>query len=152
MKGNEKNDIKKNASSTTVITAQANIMHDMSRKQLSHASTSGYSTDYEDDGTEHIGIADDGVGIADDIGIKQKQTTKTKTKTNTGDKGNKDGDKGALGWLVRTKFFRKKIDQAYDDMDVDGSGQIDFKEFYAGVLSIYLWLANNSAPGASEVR
>ena len=51
-------------------------------------------------------------------------------------------------WLCRTKYFQKICLMAYDTIDSDGSGQIDEKELYAGLLLIHLQLGMYAGPAA----
>ena len=51
-------------------------------------------------------------------------------------------------WLCRTKYFQKMCYMAFDAIDSDGSGQIDEKELYAGLLLIHLQLGMYAGPAA----
>jgi hypothetical protein len=54
-------------------------------------------------------------------------------------------------WLARTKFFKTMVHQAFEDIDADGSGDIDEKELYSGLLLIHLKLGAYAGPAACKV-
>lgn len=51
-------------------------------------------------------------------------------------------------WLSRTKAFTKMSDSAFDIVDADGSGEVDEKELYSGLLLIHLKLGCYAGPAA----
>jgi hypothetical protein len=55
-------------------------------------------------------------------------------------------------WLTKTKFFQNMIDSVFTDIDQDGSGDIDEKELYSGLLLIHLKLGAYAGPAACKVR
>lgn len=55
-------------------------------------------------------------------------------------------------WLARRKFFVKMADQAFELVDADGSGDVDEKELYSGLLLIHLKLGCYAGPAACRVR
>lgn len=54
-------------------------------------------------------------------------------------------------WLCRTKFFRNMCDWAFTVVDQDGSGSVDEKELYSGLLLIHLKLGSYAGPAACKV-
>ena len=54
-------------------------------------------------------------------------------------------------WLSRTKYFRNLSNWAFDVVDTDGSGSVDEKELYAGLLLIHLKLGSYAGPAACKV-
>ena len=56
--------------------------------------------------------------------------------------------KAESGWLFRSKRFQKLCDNVFDAVDTDGSGSIDEKELYAGLLLIHLKLGAYAGPAA----
>jgi len=57
---------------------------------------------------------------------------------------------GHSSWLTRSKTFRKMSDYAFDSVDVDGSGSVDEKELYSGLLLIHLKLGLYAGPAACK--
>ena len=55
-------------------------------------------------------------------------------------------------WLARTSFFKNMVDNAFAAIDADGSGDIDEKELYSGLLLIHLQLGAYAGPAACKVR
>jgi len=55
------------------------------------------------------------------------------------------------GWLSRSKYFRQLTDQAFELVDQDGSGEVDEKELYSGLLLIHLKLGSYAGPAACKV-
>lgn len=51
-------------------------------------------------------------------------------------------------WLCRTRHFAKLCDWAFDVVDTDGSGSVDEKELYSGLLLIHLKLGTYAGPAA----
>lgn len=51
-------------------------------------------------------------------------------------------------WLTRTKRFRQLSNWAFDVIDTDGSGSVDEKELYSGLLLIHLKLGCYAGPAA----
>ena len=49
---------------------------------------------------------------------------------------------------TRSKNFKKLTDWAFKTIDADGSGQVDKKELYTGLLMIHLKLATYAGPAA----
>lgn len=54
-------------------------------------------------------------------------------------------------FLTRSKTFQSLVNWSFDQVDTDGSGTIDKKELYAGLLLIHLHLAVYAGPAACEV-
>eukprot|EP00546_Thalassionema_frauenfeldii_P006672 CAMPEP_0178913562 /NCGR_PEP_ID=MMETSP0786-20121207/10912_1 /TAXON_ID=186022 /ORGANISM="Thalassionema frauenfeldii, Strain CCMP 1798" /LENGTH=265 /DNA_ID=CAMNT_0020586319 /DNA_START=69 /DNA_END=863 /DNA_ORIENTATION=- len=57
---------------------------------------------------------------------------------------------GHTSWLTRSKTFRRMSDWAFDAVDVDGSGCVDEKELYSGLLLIHLKLGVYAGPAACK--
>jgi hypothetical protein len=55
-------------------------------------------------------------------------------------------------YLCRTKFFKGMIANAFELVDQDGSGTIDEKELYSGLLLIHLKLGTYAGPAACKVN
>lgn len=55
-------------------------------------------------------------------------------------------------WLCRTKFFRDLMESSFELVDQDGSGSVDEKELYSGLLLIHLKLGVYAGPAACKVR
>lgn len=55
-------------------------------------------------------------------------------------------------FLSRSKWFQKLSDNAFDLVDQDGSGCVDEKELYSGLLLIHLKLGSYAGPAACKVR
>ena len=51
-------------------------------------------------------------------------------------------------WFCRTKYFQKMCRVAFDAIDSDGSGTMDEKELYAGLLLLHLQLGMYAGPAA----
>lgn len=51
-------------------------------------------------------------------------------------------------WFCRTKYFKQLCDTAFDGVDLDGSGSVDEKELYSGLLLIHLKLGCYAGPAA----
>lgn len=51
-------------------------------------------------------------------------------------------------WLTRSKRFRQLSNWAFDVIDTDGSGNVDEKELYSGLLLIHLKLGCYAGPAA----
>ena len=51
-------------------------------------------------------------------------------------------------WLSRTAWFSKMADWAFQVVDADGSGEVDEKELYSGLLLIHLKLGCYAGPAA----
>jgi len=56
--------------------------------------------------------------------------------------------KGGKSWLSRSKRFQEMVDNVFVSIDTDGSGEIDKKELYAGLILIHLRLAAYVGPAA----
>jgi hypothetical protein len=54
-------------------------------------------------------------------------------------------------FLCRSKFFKDMSTSAFDLVDVDGSGTVDEKELYSGLLLIHLKLGTYAGPAACRV-
>jgi Ca2+-binding EF-hand superfamily protein len=52
------------------------------------------------------------------------------------------------GWLTRGKRFKELSNWAFDAVDADGSGSVDEKELYSGLLLIHLKLGCYAGPAA----
>jgi Ca2+-binding EF-hand superfamily protein len=52
------------------------------------------------------------------------------------------------GWLARSKRFKELSNWAFDAIDTDGSGCVDEKELYSGLLLIHLKLGCYAGPAA----
>ena len=53
-------------------------------------------------------------------------------------------------WVCRTKYFQSICDQAFATIDIDGSGCVDEKELYTGLLLIHLQLGMYAGPAACK--
>mmetsp|Transcript_38401 Transcript_38401/g.59320 ORF Transcript_38401/g.59320 Transcript_38401/m.59320 type:complete len:333 (-) Transcript_38401:337-1335(-) len=53
-------------------------------------------------------------------------------------------------WLAKTKFFTTMVNKAFDDIDGDGSNDIDEKELYSGLLLIHLQMGAYAGPAACK--
>lgn len=53
-------------------------------------------------------------------------------------------------WLARTSFFQNILEWAFDEVDADGSGHVDEKELYSGLLLIHLKLGTYAGPAACK--
>lgn len=53
-------------------------------------------------------------------------------------------------FLTRTKFFQEMLKWAFDQVDADGSGTVDEKELYSGLLLIHLKLGTYAGPAACK--
>jgi hypothetical protein len=51
-------------------------------------------------------------------------------------------------WLCRTKLFQDACKSAFEAVDMDGSGAVDEKELYSGLLLIHLKLGMYAGPAA----
>jgi EF-hand domain pair len=51
-------------------------------------------------------------------------------------------------WLCRTKLFQNACNTAFEAVDLDGSGTVDEKELYSGLLLIHLKLGTYAGPAA----
>ena len=51
-------------------------------------------------------------------------------------------------WLFRNRRFQRTCDAVFDAIDTDGSGSVDEKELYAGLLLIHLKLGAYAGPAA----
>jgi Ca2+-binding EF-hand superfamily protein len=56
----------------------------------------------------------------------------------------------AASWFCRTKYFQQMCDTAFDGIDVDGSGEVDAKELYSGLLLIHLKMGCYAGPAACK--
>ena len=59
---------------------------------------------------------------------------------------------GKKSWLCQTKFFKDMISSSFDMVDQDGSGSVDEKELYSGLLLIHLKMGVYAGPAACKVR
>lgn len=59
---------------------------------------------------------------------------------------------GKKSWLCQTKFFKDMISSSFEMVDQDGSGSIDEKELYSGLLLIHLKMGVYAGPAACKVR
>jgi len=57
---------------------------------------------------------------------------------------------GGGSWLSRTSNFRKMSNWAFEVVDTDGSGCVDEKELYSGLLLIHLKLGSYAGPAACK--
>lgn len=58
--------------------------------------------------------------------------------------------KPRASFLCRTKAFRHLCDSVFDNIDTDGSGSVDEKELYSGLLLIHLQLGMYLGPAACK--
>jgi Ca2+-binding EF-hand superfamily protein len=56
----------------------------------------------------------------------------------------------ASSWFCRTKYFRQMCDTAFAGIDLDGSGEVDEKELYSGLLLIHLKMGCYAGPAACK--
>jgi hypothetical protein len=63
-------------------------------------------------------------------------------------KVNKVAQTAEHGWLFRNKRFQSMCNAVFEAVDTDGSGSIDEKELYAGLLLIHLKLGAYAGPAA----
>ena len=75
-----------------------------------------------------------------------KVTTAPVASTQDASAGSKKKKTGNM-W-TRSKNFKKLTDWAFKTIDADGSGQVDKKELYTGLLMIHLKLATYAGPAA----
>jgi hypothetical protein len=61
---------------------------------------------------------------------------------------NTDDRSTRVSWLCRTRYFQKMCDSAFEVVDQDGSGAVDEKELYSGLLLIHLKLGTYAGPAA----
>ena len=54
-------------------------------------------------------------------------------------------------WLCQTTFFKNMSKWAFETVDADGSGEVDEKELYSGLLLIHLKLGSYAGPAACKV-
>eukprot|EP00547_Thalassionema_nitzschioides_P004382 CAMPEP_0194200360 /NCGR_PEP_ID=MMETSP0156-20130528/994_1 /TAXON_ID=33649 /ORGANISM="Thalassionema nitzschioides, Strain L26-B" /LENGTH=302 /DNA_ID=CAMNT_0038925341 /DNA_START=80 /DNA_END=988 /DNA_ORIENTATION=+ len=64
--------------------------------------------------------------------------------------GKKQSTESHTSWLTRSKNFRRMSDWAFEAVDVDGSGCVDEKELYSGLLLIHLKLGTYAGPAACK--
>lgn len=55
---------------------------------------------------------------------------------------------GRASWFSRTHYFKEMSNWAFDVVDLDGSGFVDEKELYSGLLLIHLKLGSYAGPAA----
>ena len=60
--------------------------------------------------------------------------------------------KSSKSWLTRTKYFQRAIDAAFEQIDVDKSGDVTLEELYAGLLLIHLKMAAYVGAPACKVN
>lgn len=82
------------------------------------------------------------------------QKAVTVTSQDDAKKGHTHDEKKDLhkSFLCRTKFFKEMIQSSFELVDQDGSGTIDEKELYSGLLLIHLKLGTYAGPAACKVR
>jgi hypothetical protein len=56
------------------------------------------------------------------------------------------------GLFCKTRFFHNMCQSAFEVVDADGSGEVDEKELYSGLLLIHLKLGTYAGPAACKVR
>lgn len=80
----------------------------------------------------------------------QTPTTSNSTVTFQDNKPKPKKPKAKLktSWLSRSKWFTKLSDNAFAVVDADGSGEVDEKELYSGLLLIHLKLGCYAGPAA----
>ena len=66
------------------------------------------------------------------------------------EKGDDSSSIPGTSWLCRTKTFQKVCDDAFKSIDTDGSGGVDEKELYSGLLLIHLKLGMYLGPAACK--
>lgn len=86
-------------------------------------------------------------------GLKEKNKPSINLKYDASNKGIKslqdvDKVKGGTSWFLKSKRFQKLVDNVFLSIDTDGSGEIDKKELYAGLIMIHLRLAAYVGPAA----
>jgi hypothetical protein len=60
--------------------------------------------------------------------------------------------KSSKSWLTRTKYFQRAIDAAFEQIDVDKSGDVTLEELHAGLLLIHLKMAAYVGAPACKVN
>jgi len=65
-------------------------------------------------------------------------------------RGRSKGKLPASNWLTRTRFFGNLCNSIFHYVDDDGSGTIDEKELYSGLLMMHLKLATYAGPAACK--
>merc|ERR1711862_334169 len=70
--------------------------------------------------------------------IKRQPVSKNNEATTQSPPSNPESKSSQSSWLTRTKTFKRISDWAFDSVDVDGSGCVDEKELYSGLLLIHL--------------
>ena len=88
---------------------------------------------------------------------KATGTYKTSVIPEESDKQSKDREESSppnkkKSWLSGSKYFQQMSDSAFDAIDADGSGEVDEKELYSGLLLIHLKLGSMAGPAACKVR
>mmetsp|Transcript_23285 Transcript_23285/g.64961 ORF Transcript_23285/g.64961 Transcript_23285/m.64961 type:complete len:215 (+) Transcript_23285:237-881(+) len=63
----------------------------------------------------------------------------------------KEDEAPKASWLCRTRYFRNLCNNAFELIDTDGSGEVDEKELYSGLLLIHLKLGTMAGPAACKV-
>jgi hypothetical protein len=70
--------------------------------------------------------------------------------TNNNNNNNKDIST-KKGYFCKTRFFHNMCQSAFQVVDADGSGDVDEKELYSGLLLIHLKLGTYAGPAACKV-
>lgn len=99
------------------------------------------------------GMTDEATGsiIFEDINSPNAQTTKTASMSHLRLQSNTKRA-SSKSYLSKSKWFQKMSAAAFDVVDQDGSGCVDEKELYSGLLLIHLKLGSYAGPAACKVR
>jgi hypothetical protein len=69
----------------------------------------------------------------------------------TNDNNNNKDISTKKGYFCKTRFFHNMCQSAFQVVDADGSGDVDEKELYSGLLLIHLKLGTYAGPAACKV-
>jgi Ca2+-binding EF-hand superfamily protein len=101
------------------------------------------------------GMADEATEatIFEDANSPKGQTTMTASMIHLQSKLQSNRQKASRkSYLANSKWFQKMSAAAFDVVDQDGSGCVDEKELYSGLLLIHLKLGSYAGPAACKVR
>jgi len=85
------------------------------------------------------------------VDVQMKHPTSKNERTQSSSQNPESQNKASQSsWLTRTKTFKRISDWAFDSVDIDGSGCVDEKELYSGLLLIHLNLGVYAGPAACK--